>query len=169
LPSGTPRSEATIFPLLPTLKAFAPKIMTVFSFLVVVVLNISGSAYDTRLRTYRSVTQNSVSLVHRLNPKVLELVRQFNEQKKPIASLCHGPQVRLCFASLGSTTVVFIKPFSKSSRWPTRIFSKPSCRTFKWLVPHSFKCPILRLWLMVCRFKANKKSFDLVVSCHAAQ
>jgi protease I len=29
----------------------------------------------------------------RLNPKVLELVRHFDKEGKPIAALCHGPQV----------------------------------------------------------------------------
>lgn len=29
----------------------------------------------------------------RLNPKVLELVREFNAAKKPIASICHGAQI----------------------------------------------------------------------------
>jgi len=29
----------------------------------------------------------------RLNERVLEIVRHFDEKKKPIASLCHGPQV----------------------------------------------------------------------------
>jgi protease I len=29
----------------------------------------------------------------RLNPKVLELVRHFDKQGKPIAALCHGPQI----------------------------------------------------------------------------
>ena len=29
----------------------------------------------------------------RLNPRVLEIVRQFNDQKKPIAAICHGPQI----------------------------------------------------------------------------
>ena len=29
----------------------------------------------------------------RLNPKVLELVRHFDREGKPIAALCHGPQV----------------------------------------------------------------------------
>lgn len=29
----------------------------------------------------------------RLNPKVLELVREFAESKKPIAAVCHGPQI----------------------------------------------------------------------------
>ena len=29
----------------------------------------------------------------RLNPKVLELVRHFDKEEKPIAALCHGPQL----------------------------------------------------------------------------
>jgi protease I len=29
----------------------------------------------------------------RLNPRVLEIVRHFAEKKKPIAALCHGPQL----------------------------------------------------------------------------
>jgi protease I len=29
----------------------------------------------------------------RLNPKVLELVRHFDKEGKPIAALCHGPQI----------------------------------------------------------------------------
>ena len=29
----------------------------------------------------------------RLNPKVLELVRHFDKEDKPIAALCHGPQI----------------------------------------------------------------------------
>jgi len=29
----------------------------------------------------------------RLNPKVLELVRYFDKEGKPIAALCHGPQI----------------------------------------------------------------------------
>ena len=29
----------------------------------------------------------------RLNAKVLELVRHFDQQKKPIAAICHGPQI----------------------------------------------------------------------------
>ena len=29
----------------------------------------------------------------RLNPKVLELVRHFDKESKPIAALCHGPQL----------------------------------------------------------------------------
>lgn len=29
----------------------------------------------------------------RLNPRVLEIVRHFADQRKPIAALCHGPQV----------------------------------------------------------------------------
>ena len=29
----------------------------------------------------------------RLNPKVLDLVRHFNEAGKPIAAICHGPQI----------------------------------------------------------------------------
>ncbi|HWI64163.1 MAG TPA: DJ-1/PfpI family protein [Symbiobacteriaceae bacterium] len=29
----------------------------------------------------------------RLNEKVLELVRHFDEKKKPIAAICHGPQI----------------------------------------------------------------------------
>ena len=29
----------------------------------------------------------------RLNPRVLEIVRHFAEKKKPIAALCHGPQI----------------------------------------------------------------------------
>lgn len=29
----------------------------------------------------------------RLNPHVLDLVRQFNDDAKPIAAICHGPQV----------------------------------------------------------------------------
>ena len=29
----------------------------------------------------------------RLNPKVLELVRHFDKENKPIAALCHGPQI----------------------------------------------------------------------------
>ncbi|PKN07119.1 MAG: protease [Deltaproteobacteria bacterium HGW-Deltaproteobacteria-8] len=29
----------------------------------------------------------------RLNPRVLEIVRQFNAAKKPIAAICHGPLV----------------------------------------------------------------------------
>lgn len=29
----------------------------------------------------------------RLNPKVLEIVRHFAETKKPIAAICHGPQI----------------------------------------------------------------------------
>ena len=29
----------------------------------------------------------------RLNPRVLEIVREFNDAKKPIAAVCHGPQI----------------------------------------------------------------------------
>ncbi|MGL6226573.1 MAG: DJ-1/PfpI family protein [Thermoguttaceae bacterium] len=29
----------------------------------------------------------------RLNPKVLEIVRDFHTKKKPIAAICHGPQI----------------------------------------------------------------------------
>ena len=29
----------------------------------------------------------------RLNPRVLEIVREFAEAKKPIAAICHGPQI----------------------------------------------------------------------------
>ena len=29
----------------------------------------------------------------RLNPRVLEIVRHFNDQGKPIAAICHGPQI----------------------------------------------------------------------------
>ncbi len=29
----------------------------------------------------------------RLNPRVLEIVRHFNDQQKPIAAICHGPQI----------------------------------------------------------------------------
>jgi protease I len=29
----------------------------------------------------------------RLNPKVIELVREFDRAKKPIAAICHGPQI----------------------------------------------------------------------------
>ena len=29
----------------------------------------------------------------RLNPRILEIVRQFNDAKKPIAAVCHGPQI----------------------------------------------------------------------------
>lgn len=45
----------------------------------------------------------------RLNPKVLELVRQFNEQKKPIASLCHGPQVLITAGILKGRKVTCYK------------------------------------------------------------
>ena len=29
----------------------------------------------------------------RLNPRILEIVREFNDAKKPIAAVCHGPQI----------------------------------------------------------------------------
>ena len=29
----------------------------------------------------------------RLNPRILEIVREFNTAKKPIAAVCHGPQI----------------------------------------------------------------------------
>ena len=29
----------------------------------------------------------------RLNPRILEIVREFNNAKKPIAAVCHGPQI----------------------------------------------------------------------------
>jgi protease I len=29
----------------------------------------------------------------RLNPRVIEIAQQFNQQKKPIAAICHGPQI----------------------------------------------------------------------------
>ncbi len=31
----------------------------------------------------------------RRDPKVLSLVREFNESKKPIAAICHGPQISI--------------------------------------------------------------------------
>lgn len=68
-------------------------IMMAFSFLVDVVLNISGSESTHRLLFSLSLMWVSCSFILRLNSKVLDLVRKFNEQKKPIASLCHGPQV----------------------------------------------------------------------------
>lgn len=37
----------------------------------------------------------------RLNPRVLEIVRHFDEAKKPIAAICHGPQILAAAGVLG--------------------------------------------------------------------
>lgn len=37
----------------------------------------------------------------RLNPRVLELVREFDEVSKPIAAICHGPQILAAAGILG--------------------------------------------------------------------
>jgi len=41
----------------------------------------------------------------RLNEKVLEIVRHFAEKKKPVASICHGPQVLAAAGVLHGTHV----------------------------------------------------------------
>lgn len=40
----------------------------------------------------------------RLNPRVLEIVREFNAAKKPIAAICHGPLVLAAAGVLGGRT-----------------------------------------------------------------
>ncbi len=40
----------------------------------------------------------------RLNPKVLDIVRHFDEQQKPIAAICHGQQVLVAAGVLGGKT-----------------------------------------------------------------
>jgi protease I len=40
----------------------------------------------------------------RLNPKVLELVRAFSTAGKPIAAICHGPQILAAAGVLGNRT-----------------------------------------------------------------
>ena len=37
----------------------------------------------------------------RLNPKVLDIVRHFDQARKPIAAICHGPQVLAAAGVLG--------------------------------------------------------------------
>ena len=49
----------------------------------------------------------------RLNPKVLDIVRHFADAKKPIASVCHGPQVLVAAGVLkGKTSMAYpaVKP-----------------------------------------------------------
>lgn len=49
----------------------------------------------------------------RLNPKVLEIVRHFAEAKKPIAAVCHGPQLLVAAGVLkdkGCTAYPAVKP-----------------------------------------------------------
>lgn len=49
----------------------------------------------------------------RLNPKVLEIVRHFADAKKPIASICHGPQVLTAAGvvkGLGCTAYPAVRP-----------------------------------------------------------
>lgn len=40
----------------------------------------------------------------RKHEKVLEVVREFNEQKKPIAAICHGPQVLISAGIMAGRT-----------------------------------------------------------------
>jgi len=49
----------------------------------------------------------------RLNPRVLEIVRHFSEADKPIAAVCHGPQVLVAAGVLkgkGCTAYPAVKP-----------------------------------------------------------
>jgi protease I len=44
----------------------------------------------------------------RMNPRVLEIVREFNDAKKPIAAICHGPQILAAAGILrGRTCMVY--------------------------------------------------------------
>ena len=40
----------------------------------------------------------------RLNPRILEIVREFNDAKKPIAAVCHGPQILVSAGVLKNRT-----------------------------------------------------------------
>jgi protease I len=42
----------------------------------------------------------------RLNPKVIELVQAFDQAKKPIAAICHGPQILAAAGVLKGRTVI---------------------------------------------------------------
>jgi protease I len=42
----------------------------------------------------------------RLNPKVLELVQAFDQAKKPIAAICHGPQILAAAGVLKGRSVI---------------------------------------------------------------
>lgn len=49
----------------------------------------------------------------RLNPRILEIVREFDAAKKPIAAICHGPQILTAAGVLKgrkSTAYIAVKP-----------------------------------------------------------
>lgn len=49
----------------------------------------------------------------RLNPRILEIVREFDAAKKPIAAICHGPQILVSAGVLKgkrSTAYIAVKP-----------------------------------------------------------
>jgi protease I len=52
----------------------------------------------------------------RLNPRVLEIVRHFASGKKPIAAICHGPQVLAAAAWSPAGAAPPIRPWVPTSR-----------------------------------------------------
>ena len=62
----------------------------------------------------------------RLNPKVLELVRHFADEKKPIAALCHGAQILAAARVIEGRESVLIQPVPRKSK--QRAVSMPRSR-----------------------------------------
>ena len=58
----------------------------------------------------------------RLNPRVLEIVRHFNDQRKPIAAICHGPQILAAAGILPIGIAVVIRQSAPRcrGRWHVR-------------------------------------------------
>jgi protease I len=58
----------------------------------------------------------------RLNPRVLEVVRHFFERRKPVAAICHGPQVLVAAGVLKGRTCMAYPPLrpdveNAGARW----------------------------------------------------
>jgi protease I len=65
----------------------------------------------------------------RLNTKVLDIVRHFDQANKPIAALCHGPQLLAAAGILKGRMLNAYPPARRRSSWPAAPLSRSTSLT----------------------------------------
>lgn len=68
------------------------------------VLNADFESLDVKLFDGLVIPGGRAPEYLRLNPRVLEIVRHFSDENKPIAAICHGPQILAAAGVLSGKT-----------------------------------------------------------------